>query len=54
MQQFGDALDANRPARHQRPAVRPADEDRPGAERKRFQHVGAASNAAVDEHRDSP
>ena len=48
------ALDAWLAERAQAPDVRPADADGRRAERERFEDVGAAAEAAVDEHRNAP
>ena len=46
-----DGLDARLAEGGEAPDVRPADADGGGAERERLEDVGAAAEAAVDEHR---
>ena len=52
-QDVEDALDAFLPEGREAPDVRPPDPDRIGAERQRLEDVGAATQAAVHEHRNT-
>ena len=50
-QQIEDLLDAGLTEGRQAPDIRASNENRAGAERERFEHVGPATEAAIDKHR---